>query len=349
MKQKLLLIALLLSLPFGPSRNIFAQSADPLKPLKTAFQSQHFTLSGYGHILYETTDRPSPGLSNSSLDISRIILSATGTLGSRQQFAYMLMYDLGPNARLQELYGEWRPSTALYLRAGQYKIPFTIENPMSLARLETIRTSRPASAMSGSTGDANQFDIDGLPIGAKAGRDLGFQLSGRLFQKNDFYRIEYYTGLFNGAGLNTRDNDNHKDFLASAYWQPLRGLRLGGSLYNGQLYQQPRNRRALSAEYTGSRLYARAEYIDAADGPLRRNGYYASLVWKTLPDRLACVAKYDFYNNDTALPDNGIRDFTLGLNYYFAPLSRIQLNYILFDNLAAGKSNTLLAQIQVGF
>jgi hypothetical protein len=326
-----------------------AQEANKLQTLKTAFQSTRFHLSGYGQIEYNLTEHADADRPNSSLDVSRLILLLSGRLGENNQFGYSLMYDFGPTARLQELYGEWTPLASIGLRAGQCKVPFTLENPISASRIETIRFSRSASAMSGNSGDVNQFDRDGRSIGSKGGRDAGVQLSGRLFPRNNGYRFEYAAGLFNGTGLNTRDNDNHKDFVATAYWSPIPGLRLGGSLYAGKFYDISRDRRAATAEYSVRRFYGRAEYLSASDGALKREGYYASLVWKLVPERWEIVGKYDYYNSNTALKNNDISDLTAGLNYYFAPLSRLQLNYVYTDYASASTNHTLLAQLQVYF
>ncbi|GHT77295.1 hypothetical protein AGMMS50262_17910 [Bacteroidia bacterium] len=339
MKRKLLLFGFTLMLV--PA--LFAQENN-LQKLKNAFRSEYFNLSGYGQIVYNLTEHPEGNNPNSSIDVARAILFATGKLGEKNQFGYMLMYDFGPNARLHELYGEWTPLKSLNLRIGQYKIPFTIENPMSPTRIETINFSRSASAMSGSVGDVNQ-----LSTGSKAGRDAGVQLSGLLFPKNGFYQLEYYTGLFNGSGFNTKDVDNRKDFIGTAYWQPIKGLRLGGSIYSGRLYDQVRNRWVVGGEYNSNYFYSRAEYISADDGVLKRNGYYGSLVWKLVPNRWEIVGKYDFYNNNTSLYKNGVSDVTAGINYYFAFLSRIQLNYVYSDDAVKGKNNTLLAQLQLFF
>jgi hypothetical protein len=344
-KKQVFLIGLALALV----PTLRAQETPLLQSLKTAFQSDVFTLSGYGHFGYSVTQHPSGTVSNSSFEVARIILLASGKLGSKQQFNYGLMYDAGPSAMFHELYGEWTPFEGLHLRAGQYKVPFTLENPMSPSRLETIRLTRAVTAMSGSTGDVNQFNANGSSIGAKSGRDAGVQLSGRLFPQSGFYRMEYYTGIFNGTGLNTRDNDNSKDWIAAAYWQPVQGLRLGGSLYAGQLYGLTRNRWATSAEYTSRHFYGRSEYIAATDGSKNRYGYYSAFVYKPLPDRWEFAAKYEFYNDNTSLSNNGVSDLTFAANYYFAPLSRIQLNYVFSDDARTGANSTLLAQLQVFF
>ncbi len=354
---------------------LIKQSENKKKPetfqkIKSAFQSDAFRLSGYGQIVYNATENPAGGqipvTSHNSIDVLRAILFAVGKLGPKGQFGYMLMYDLGPNPMLHELYGEWLPMNAINVRFGQYKIPFTIENPMSPTRIETIYFSRSASAMSGSVGDFNQYGPLGTYTGVKAGRDGGLQLSGKIFPHKDFFLLEYYTGLFNGTGMNAKDNNNHKDFIGTAYFQPVKGLRVGGSVYSGKLYgQNPqeignpanvqlpadhvRNHWAAGAEYSGKHFYSRSEYMEANDGGLKRNGFYASAVWKIVPDKWEILGKYDYYDNDRDIKNNQIADITAGINYYFAFLSRIQLNYIYTDNKSLGANNMLAAQLQLFF
>jgi len=328
-----------------------------IQKTKDAFKSESFQLSGYGQMAYSLNEEPVGG-ANNSFNIVRALVFAMGKLGTNNQFGYMLMYDFGPNPMLHELYGEWMPCDALNVRFGQFKIPFTIENPMSPTRIETINFSRSGTAMSGSVGDFNEFNQEGESTRAKAGRDAGFQLSGKLFPNKDFSLVEYYAGLFNGTGLNTRDNNNHKDFIGTVYLQPIKGLRIGGSLYSGQLYRpmngmpaanHTRDRWTIGAEYAGKKFYGRSEYIAANDGGLKRNGYYGSAVWKIVPDKWEVLGKYDFYDANTNINNNEIKDITAGVNYYFAYLSRIQLNYIYTDDKANGKNNGILAQLQLFF
>jgi hypothetical protein len=335
----------------------FAQEENKVQKIKNAFQSDQFQLFGYGQVVYSATEHSVQGGTNNSIDIPRAILFATGKLGKNNQFGYMLMYDFGPNSRLHELYGEWLPSKAVNLRFGQYKIPFTIENPLSPTRIETINFSRSASAMSGSAGDFNQFEADGRVV-VKAGRDAGLQLSGLLFPKDDFHRLEYYAGLFNGTGMNAKDNNNHKDFIGTAYFQPVKGLKFGGSIYSGKLYRSmnnlpaenhTRDRWTVGAEYNDRLFYGRSEYIAANDGGLKRRGAYGSFVWKFIPRQWEALVKYDFYDSNIRLDKNEISDITAGVNYYFAPVNRIQLNYVYSNDKTNGKNNTFLAQLQLFF
>jgi hypothetical protein len=357
-KKLLLTLGMLLSVAALNAQSIVQKT-------KNAFQSDAFQLSGYGQIIGNISEYPSRGqaktTANNSIDLARAILFAVGKLGAENQFGYMLMYDFGPNPGLHELYGEWYYNDAINLRFGQYKIPFTIENPMSPTRVETIYFSRSVSAMAGSTGDFNQFGVagpKGSSISPKAGRDAGLQLSGKLFKKDDFFRLEYYTGLFNGTGLNTKDNNNHKDFIGTAYFQPIKGLRLGGSVYSGKLYYtkngQPatnhtRDTWAASAEYNSKYFYGRSEYITANDGGVKRNGYYGSAVWKLVPNKWEVVGKYDYYDTDTAISGNEVIDLTTGVNYYLAYLTRIQLNIIHTEDKILGANDAFAAQLQLFF
>ncbi len=333
-----------------------------LQKVKSAFNSEAFRLSGYGQIIYNVSENrtggPVPLTANNSIDVARAILFAVGKLGPENQFGYMLMYDLGPNAMMHELYGEWTPLDAFNIRFGQYKIPFTLENPMSPTRIETVYFSRSVCAMSGGAGDFNQFTPSGISTGSKAGRDAGLQASGRAFLHNDFYLLEYYTGLFNGTGMNVKDNNNHKDFIGTAYFQPLKGLRMGGSVYSGKLYgkindgllgNHVRNHWTAGAEYSGRHIYARSEYIAADDGGLEREGFYGTAVWKIVPDKWEILGKYDYYDVDKSISRNEVTDITAGINYYFSFLSRVQLNYIYTDDKVNGKNNMLAAQLQVFF
>lgn len=353
MKTKL---ALLLCV-YATGLTLFAQeNREITKKLKDAFTCETFRLYGYGQIIDNISEHPNVGIerttANNSFDVARAILFAMGQIGSKKQFGYMLMYDFGPNACLHELYGEWLPKDALNVRFGQFKIPFTIENPISPTQIETIYFSRSMRAMSGSAGDFNGKD------GPKVGRDAGLQLSGRLFKKDDFFRIEYYTGLFNGTGFNTKDNNNHKDFIGTVYYQPVKDLRIGGSVYSGKLNtlidniqgNHVRDLWTAGAEYNSKKFYARAEYVSANNGGLKREGYYGSAAWKLSPGKWEVLGKYEYYDENKSVKENEISDITAGVNYYLAFATRIQLNYIYTDNkILKGTNNAVAMQLQLFF
>lgn len=371
--KKLLFLAFLMSytmISFGQSTNdilkmlvdkemisqedaeaLQAQSSEkkdnPLEKIRSAFNSSEiFKLSGYGQLLYQASENAEV---NNTMRVNRAILFATGNLNP--QISYMIMYDFGPRAGLHELYGEYTPFNAVSVRFGQFKVPFTIENPRSPTRWEGIFGSLSVNALAGISTDV---------IGAKSGRDMGLQLSGKFLKKKDFYSFEYYTGLFNGTGMNTTDNNNHKDFAGTFIYQPFKGLQLAGSLYSGKAFyamegetepqNHVRNRWSAGGEFSNRHWYGRAEYLYGNDGGIHKDGYYGVAMWKILPDKLEFFGKYDYFNPDKDMSNYEIKEITGGVNYYFGLLSRIQLNYIYTDNNTIGQTNnTVAAQLQLFF
>ncbi len=123
---------------------------------------------------------------------------------------------VGGEPELQDGYFAWNHFPEASLKVGQFKQPFSMEQVQSL--LFWKFTERP-------------------PIDrATTGRDLGVQLSGKLFDE----RVEYAVGVFNGAGRSNNgvtDNNSDKDAAWRLVLRPfvtsdsvwLKGLYLGGS------------------------------------------------------------------------------------------------------------------------
>jgi hypothetical protein len=321
-----------------------AKKENPITRLKTAFvNSDIFKLSGYGQAIYRLSDDAEV---NNTFSIARVILFATGNLNPH--VSYMVMYNLGPTASLLELYGQYTPVEAVNIRFGQYKVPLTLENPMSPTRLKTVYGSLSVLALTGWAQDV---------IGQQSGRDAGLQLSGNLFKKEDFYLLEYYMGLFNGNGMNVSDNNNHKDFAGTLIYRPLKELKLAGSVYSGKapyiLNEEPernhvRNRWSVGGEYNSDKIYIRSEYVCGNDGGIQREGVYGVATFK-LPYGLEILGKYDYYNPDKKAGTDKTTEITGGINYEFGPLSRIQLNYINTGNKLEGTTNTFATQLQLYF
>jgi hypothetical protein len=328
---------------------------------RTAFTSDYFHLNGYAQVIAHFNEYPNVGQiktsTNNSFDIARAILFAEGKLGKKQDFGYYIMYDFGANSCLHELYGEWLPADYAKLRFGQFKIPFTMENPMAPVLIETIYFTRSISAMCGSAGDVNQFSPTGENTGVKVGRDIGMQLYGSLFKQQNYYSLDYYLGLFNGTGMNAKDNNNTKDIVGSLYWHIDKNIRIGASFYdgkylhsnNGELMNEKRQGWTAGVEYSNKYLLGRSEYVAMKNGEIERNGFYLTAMWKAIPNKLEIVGKYDYYDKSMPIDSNKTQDTTAGINYYFSLFSRLQLNYIYTDDKILGKNNALALQLQLFF
>ncbi|GBU08620.1 porin [Bacteroidales bacterium] len=309
--------------------------------VKSGFDnSDKFTVSAYGQVLYQAKDY---GAINNDLRLTNAVVYVHGNLNPK--IRYMIMYDFGWNKALHELWGEYTPIDAFNIKFGQFKVPLTLENPVAALFRESIFNSQSILALTGNARDV---------IGARAGRDAGLQISGKLFKKNNFHQFEYMAALFNGTGFNVPDNNNHKDFAGAIFYQPISGLKLTASMYAGkakyqdseqELRNHVRNRWSVGGEYDVGHWYARSEYIRGNDGGTIRDGYYGILMWKIAPLKWEVFGKYDYYKSDTAISGIGSEEISAGINYHFGLWSRLQLNYIHGNSKVAGNTNLLAAQM----
>ncbi len=124
-------------------------------------------------------------------------------------------------------------------------------------------------------------------IGNQNGRDIGIQLGGVLLKNGNNPLVEYRLGIFNGSGINMADTANKaKDIAGRLIVNPLKGLSLGASYYNGWGKavkpaaefvgrSQTRNRFGMEVSYTTARLSLKGEYIQGKDAKTKRAGWYA--------------------------------------------------------------------------
>ena len=108
---------------------------------------------------------------------------------------------------------------ALILQAGQFDVPFTLENRTSDADTDFIERAMTART-----------------LGAPRNKDVGAMAHGLLGDG----RLYYAAGLFNGEGPGFRNLDNQADAIGRLVWAPLaagdgpwRRLSIGGSAWRG--------------------------------------------------------------------------------------------------------------------
>lgn len=180
--------------------------------------------------------------------------------------------------------------------------------------------------------------------------------SGELLPMSDHNLIQYSIGLFQGTGVGTGETNNTKDFAGMLLFQPVNGLRVGGGTYQGEVryngVDHVRNRWFVSADYKTDRFYARSEWLRANDGGTNKEGMYILGLYYLIPKKLNALGKFDYYNQNKSV-NKEAKDYTVGLNYYFYPQCRVQLNYTYSDYSSrwdlGGTNNTIFAQLQIGF
>lgn len=309
-------------------------------------------LGGYGLLTYKYTEY-SKNHHNFKPRVAFISLDGNLT----KEISYGVLFELA-NPSLTELFVQWKPSNAFAGKIGQFKVPLTMENLISLPNLETIYYSRSILNLVGMDNDVlnNQNSIN------STGRDIGIQASGSFANIGTHDLVQYAVGMFQGAGINKVDPDNTKDFAGSLTLQPIKGLRVGGSAYFGEatyasateniiLSTHVRNRWALSAEYKTDRLTARSEWIHGNDAGIKKEGVYGLVSYYIVPKKFNVVCNVDYYNSNKDINSEAM-DYTAGINYYFYPQCRVQLNYTYSDYSKKWNdrdASSVAAQLQIVF
>jgi len=315
--------------------------------VRKGFNTPYLNFGGYGLLMYQYHDVEK---NHHDLRPRVTFLWMDGKI--TDHLRYYVLYEF-VSSTLFEYYAEWLPSSAFNVRVGQYKVPFTLENPISLTQLEAIMNTRSVSSLAGMGTDVG--------VNNGAGRDIGIQISGSLLPGTNHDYIQYWAGVFQGTGINRREDNNVKDFATTLALQPVKGFRLAGSMYAGQatysiadgtVQDHVRNRWALSADYKSDRFYGRTEWINANDGGIKKEGLYGTALWYFVPDKFNAFLRADHFYNNKDTKEKAM-DYTGGINYYFAPSCRLQLNYTysdVSDNWTSTQtSHNVYAQMQIVF
>lgn len=303
-------------------------------------------LSGYSQIRYQAFKETGK---KDGFDIRRARLDLRGSV--TPFFLYRVQADLADKPKMVDAYGEIRLANYFSITAGQFKIPFSLENLASSNKLEMIDRSQVVEALV-----ARGKDV----IGNQNGRDIGIQVSGTILKIKDLPLVEYRFGVFNGSGINISDTANEaKDIAGRLIFTPLKGISFGGGLYNGWAKainpdvagkSQIRNRFGVELSYISTRFSLKGEYITGKDGKTSRAGWYVQSGYFIIPQKLQVLGKYDRYDPNTSAIDNVSTNYVVGANYNFNSWSRLQAFYtIRKEEGTAVDNNYFSIQYQIGF
>ena len=323
--------------------------------------TSRITLNGYAQGGWSYQD-PN-GVKTNSYNLKRTLLCAKARITDR--WSFLFIHDF--SSVVQEFYTDYRISNdkSLTVRLGQFKHSYTMENPLSPTMLELIDVySQAVLYLAGEGPD---------PLnGVNYGRDMGLEVYGDLGEG----LLHYELALMSGQGINRKDLNNQKDFIAKLEVRPVNGFRVVASGYLGTGNavgtaawnpdikvgdNYKRNRYSVGAEYktlpyTGSKYKearpasVRAEWLGGQDGDVgSRGGYVTTCI--PVVDALDVVASGETFDRNTKVDGWDQTNLTVGLQYWFYKKCRLQLQYtrcLLGEEL--GKDyNWLQAQVQVAF
>jgi hypothetical protein len=315
------------------------------------FESIKF--SGYGMVQYQASDKKDAETNAFNLRLVRLSLEGR----AHNDFYWKAQMQINGNTydpdksttdiRLVDLFGEWQKYEFFKVKAGQFKIPFTFENPMHPITQGFMSYSQNVTKLSGFS--------DRSGGNASNGRDIGVQIQGD-FLKNSEGRnlLHYQVGIFNGEGINQKDKDNRKDIIGGVWVMPIEGMRIGAFGWTGsRAGVGGKNRYAFSGEYVKDDWTFRSEYIhsqgyasDAKKGD-KADGFYALCIAPIIKEKLHVKARYDVYR-DQKTWGSSKTFYEIGADYAFTKKLQLNVEYARV-NERVGHYNYNMVDVELDF
>ncbi len=297
---------------------------------QTISSSLPLKISGFAQLLFTGQKDPA-----NTFAVRRARISLDGRI--LKKLSFKVQADLTRSPVLLDALAEVMLDEKFNLRAGQFLVPFSLESTTSAGRLLTINRSRAVDLLA--PGRDNN----------SAGRDLGLVVFGRLSI------FQYSLGLLNGAGINKKDDNSHKDFAGRLVVSPGGGLSLGLSVYRGQKLDTgtstnlARNRLGLEASWDFRFFHLWAEYIEARDGLIEKYGWYVQTAFDLQSGKYQLLLKLDSFQPDRNLPGQRSEVYTAGANWFLSQASKVQANLEYHHRGVEPDHSVLLLHLQVGF
>lgn len=362
MKKSLVMAGLALCL----AAQVSAQATDWTKMFK---------ISGYGMMQYQYNGQDGAKTNSFNIRLGRVIVDAKPHKDwtARVQFQYNgNTSDLNSSLKVVDVFAEWQKYEFFRVKAGQFKRPFTFENPMNPIDQGFMSYAQNITKLSGFT------DRDGAS--SSNGRDIGVQLQGD-FVKNTAGRnlLHYQIGIYNGQGINQKDVDQQKDVIGGMWVMPVKGMRIGAFGMEGSyarkgangLVKLPQHRYAISAEYKVSDWTLRSEYIHSTGKAFKKSenskadrsdvtvnealgskadGVYALCIAPVIKHKLYAKARYDLYRQSANWATSKT-NYEIGANYLFSKNLQLNMEYALVNDraLAADHHNYSMLDCQLDF
>ena len=186
-------------------------------------------LSGYGMTQYQYSGQKGKESNSFNIRMGRIALE--GRIANDFYWKTQIQFngntsDLGSSPRMVDLFAEWQKYSYFKVKIGQFKNPFTFENPMHPIDQGFMGYSQNVSKLAGFSDRSGKH--------ASNGRDIGLQLQGDFLKNaNGRNLLHYQIGVFNGQGINTKDVDNQKNVIGGVWVMPVAGMRIGAFGWTG--------------------------------------------------------------------------------------------------------------------
>ena len=314
---------------------------------KKSLIGDYLSISGWMNIQYDYERQLQNGGVTldeiNTFNVRRARLDFKGNINKNLEFR--VQADVAGTPKLVDCFVKVKLHKSFNIQVGQFKIPFTFENPQSPLTLEGVEYAQVISKLSGYS------DMSGVKT-YSGGRDVGVMIYGNFFSfehnGKEIPILTYKLGVFNGNGMNNKDANTAKDIAASIEVCPkVKGLMLAASYYDGNYYLNDdaknanRDRLTFGGKYENGRLTVRSEYITGKtemankDGiyTLNSDGFYvAGGYWFNMKNqRIRPVARYDFLRQDIENPEKNSTYYMAGIDWWPYNNLRLLVNYTIKD------------------
>ena len=345
-------------------------------------------ISGYGILDYNVNTQKGNRSNSFNLRLGRIALDGKFL----NDFAWRIQMQvngntssLGTSPRLVDLFAEWQKYDFAKIKFGQFKRPFTFDNPLHPIDQGFMSVAQSVISLSGFSDRTGEH--------ASNGRDIGVQLQGDFLKTAEGRNLLHYQiGVFNGEGINTKDVDQQKDIIGGLWVMPVDGLRIAAFGWTGSTTRKAnykeeiivgnvtttqhvsktvtlqKRRYALSAEYKKNDWTLRSEYIHSTgkafasknpDGKSKQSvsisslgdqaeGCYALVIAPIIKKKLYAKARFDAYTPTGSWAQSKSL-YEIGIDYDIDKHFRIASEYAIVKDKTLVNSNYNIMDIQVSF
>lgn len=297
---------------------------------------------------YDTGTTDNNGDAYNGFDIRRTRLAVSGNFGKRLDYKIQAEYGGGKqnsaaNVKLLDAFLKIKLAKEFNIQVGEFKVEYSQETLDGPATWITIENPTVVNKLNGYSDESGQ-NVNS--------RDVGIRFYGGFIHKEDYDVIQYKIGIYNGNGVDLKDNDKYKDVGSLLYIRPIKELVLSAGYYSGRYTANAstptitRNRSSFGFTFTPENLFLRSEYLYGKTGDRTHQGMYATAAY-SLSHGLQPLLSYGYYQKDTDLKTNNRSDYQIGVNWIANKKVRLQLAYTHTDYTNSYKDDTNLIESQL--
>ena len=226
-------------------------------------------LSGFGIVQYQYNGMNNNKSNCFNLRLGRVSLD--GRILEDWAWKAQLQFNgntstLGASPRLVDLFIEWQKYDFFRVKAGQFKNPFTFDNPIHPIDQGFMSVAQGVQKLASFSDRAGAHPSNG--------RDIGVQIQGD-FLKTGAGRnlVHYQVGVFDGQGINVRDVDQQKNIIGGVWVMPVEGMRLGWFGWTGSYARKGTWTDAVGTTHSGVRSLQQRRYAVSGEIQSKRLDY----------------------------------------------------------------------------